>query len=144
MLKYKVALTQTAEEAYARIFEDAAPLIKSGNTTNAKVKLLRVVDECLEKIIPADPFDPSRALAGDLKNIFRVKKGRVRICYIGSSEKRSLLVLFISETLRKAGDKNDPYAIFTGLVMSGKFQEFFDRLGVKPPPLTARARPTIQ
>jgi len=39
--------------------------------------------------------------------------------------------LFISETMRKEGDKNDPYEIFEDLLDSGVFDQALQELGVK-------------
>jgi mRNA-degrading endonuclease RelE of RelBE toxin-antitoxin system len=129
----KVELSSTAEVVYRQIYKDAAEKIESGDTSHPKVKLLRLVDDCLDNIIPQDPFNRNRALRGALSNIFRVKKGRLRICYTASSGKLRIVVLYISQTLRKEGDKNDPYAIFTSMVMSGEYDHIFERLGVRKP-----------
>lgn len=130
---YSLSLSASAEAAYRRIVLEAKPHLESGNTTHAKVKLLRLVDECLDKIIPHDPFSRKRALSGDLSNIFRIKKGRIRICYVGSTQQHELIVLYISETPRIEGDTRDPYRIFTGLVLSGEYDHIFDALGIKRP-----------
>jgi len=87
------------------------------------------VEEVLERIIPHDPFSPSRALSGVLSGIFRVKKGRTRICYIGSSKTKRIVVLYISDTPRKQGDSKDPYAVLTKMVHAGKFGELIKRIG---------------
>jgi len=92
-----------------------------------------MVEEIVTKIIPHDPFARTRALSGKLSNFFRIKTGRVRVCYAGSSEHRKIIVLYISETPRKEGDVNDPYAIFTKMVMSGRFDKAIANLGIKPP-----------
>ena len=81
--KYTVELTATAESVYRRIYEEAQACIKVGDISNSKVTLLRMIDDALDNLIPHDPFDPARALSGPLSNIFRIKKGRTRICYIG-------------------------------------------------------------
>jgi hypothetical protein len=57
----------------------------------------------------------------------------MRICWIASSEKRRVTILFISETARKDGDVNDPYEVFTRMVRSGQYNDFFTKLGVKLP-----------
>jgi len=108
--------------------------MEKGESSHPHVKLLRIVDECLDKIIPHEPFSKDRALTGEFANIFRVKKGRIRICYIASSRAYEIVVLYISETLRKAGDKRDQYVVFSSLVMSGQYDQIFDALGVKRPP----------
>ena len=132
--RYVVDLTKTARVTYERIYQDAQGCIHKGDRTNSKVTLLNMVDEAIDKLIPHDPFNPERALQGPLSNIFRVSKARLRICYVGSSKSGKLVVLYISETPRKAGDAHDPYSIFTRLVLSGKFDEIFSDLGIKHPP----------
>ena len=140
---YEVELTARAEARLRRIHEDCQKCLDAGDDSNAKVKLFRMVEEMLTKIIPHDPFNPSRALSGRLSNFFRIKKGRIRVCYIGSSEHKKIMILYISETPRKEGDVNDPYALFTKLVMSGKFDDAIANLGIKPPDRKSLPPPTI-
>ena len=130
---YRIDLSLTAEKTYIDLFEKAKPHLEAGNTTHPLVKRLRIVDECIDSIIPNQPFSKEKALSGVLSTIFRVKKGRMRICYIGSSAAYHIIVLYISETDRKDGDRNDPYMIFSKMVLSGKFDNFFDTLGMKRP-----------
>ena len=131
--EYVVELTKTARTTYERIFEDAQECLQKGDKTNSKVTLSNMVDEMIDRIIPHDPFNPERALQGPLSNIFRVSKARMRICYVGSSNTKKIVILYISETPRKAGDVHDPYSIFTRLVLSGKFDDVFSELGIRRP-----------
>jgi len=137
-------LTPTAESAYREIHEQAQEQLDKGNTGSPKVKLLRLIDDCIDKIIPADPLAKERALSGALSGLFRVKQGRTRICYCASSKHNTITILYISETLRKEGDKNDPYAIFTGIVMSGRYDEVFEKLGLRRPQRKSLPPPSIQ
>jgi len=130
---YLVELTQEAERVYERLYEEAHECLEAGDSTNSKVTTFRMIEEVLDKIIPHDPFNPSRALTGTFSNIFRVKKGRMRVCYIGSSQGKKIIVLYISETPRKQGDLNDPYSVFSRMVLSGRFDKFFDIIGVRRP-----------
>jgi hypothetical protein len=91
-------------------------------------------NDAIDNIIPHDPFAVRNTLSDPLANIFRVKKGRLRIYYAASSKNPKVVVLFISQTLRKAGDINDPYSIFTRLVMTGRFDQVFAQLNVRIPP----------
>jgi mRNA-degrading endonuclease RelE of RelBE toxin-antitoxin system len=90
-----------------------------------------MVEEAIERIIPRDPHNRKHALRDNLSNIFRLQKGRLRICWIASSEMRRVCVLFISETLRKEGDANDPYWLFEKMLMSGELDKYFQQMGVK-------------
>ena len=130
---YDLELTATAEATFSRLYYEAQECLNSGDGSNSKVTLFHIVEEMVTKIIPHDPFSPKRALSGKLSKFFRIKKGRIRVCYTGSSEQKKIIVLYISETPRKEGDIRDPYTIFTKLVMSGKFDKEIANLGVKPP-----------
>jgi mRNA-degrading endonuclease RelE of RelBE toxin-antitoxin system len=92
--QYSLDLSATAKAAYIRIVRDAEDQIAKGDISGSKVKLGRLVDECMDKIILTDPFNPKRALSGALSYIYRVKKGCLRICYMGASQKNRLVVLF--------------------------------------------------
>ena len=132
--EYTIKLTKTAKQTYIKLHTAAEICLRAGDNSNAKVKAFRMVEEAINVLIPHDPFERSRALTGPLTNLFRIRKGRIRICYIGSSEKREIVILYISETPRKAGDMEDPYELFTNIVLSGRFDKIFDNLGVRPPP----------
>ena len=137
--EYTVELTPTAEKVYNRAFEEAQQCVRRGDATNTKVKHFRIIQEALDTIIPHDPFSPKRALSGSFSNIFRVKKGRIRICYVGSSEQKKIVVLYIADTLRKAGDRNDPYAILDRMLRAGDCDSIFDTLGIPTPKAQAHA-----
>lgn len=128
---YTIDLSEVASRVYERIYTDAQECLDRGDETNSKVKHLRIVDEVLDKIIPHDPFAPERGLSGFLSGIYRIKKGRLRICYVGNSKERKITVLYISDTPRKAGDARDPYAVLTRLVKSGKFDAALKNIGWK-------------
>jgi len=132
-LPYDVRLSATAEAAYERFFDLAEQARARGDQSSSHITTLKMIDEVIEKIIPRDPFNKRYALHEDLSRIFRYWKGRLRICWMGSSKKRLVYVIFISETLRKGGDLNDPYRILTRLVMSGAFDSVFDELGLERP-----------
>jgi hypothetical protein len=72
-----------------------------------------------------------------------VKKGRLRIYHSATSKEKKIVILYISQTLRKAGDVNDPYSIFTRLVMTGRFDKVFERLGVRIPPKNTLTPPPV-
>jgi mRNA-degrading endonuclease RelE of RelBE toxin-antitoxin system len=127
--RFTIELTDIAEAVYNRLYEDAQACLERGDETNSKVKQLRIVDDVLDRIIPHDPFAPERGLSGSLSGIYRIKKGRLRICYVGSSTTRKITVLYISDTPRKEGDSHDPYKVLTRLVKSGKFDALLNRPG---------------
>ena len=130
---YEVLLTESAEKVYVDLYSRAKAAEEKNDPTNAACTTFRMVSETIKNVIPKDPINKRYALTEGLSNIFRIKKGRLRICWIASSKLRKIYVLFISETMRKAGDANDPYRIFEKILMSGELDEFFAKLGVKKP-----------
>ena len=129
---YDVELVDSAEAVYKDLWRKAEKAKARNNPTNQHVTNLAAVDQAFEAIAK-DPIHIRYALSGKLSNIFRIKKGRTRICWIVSSRQRKVQILFISTTPRKAGDVKDPYELFTKLVMSGQYDEVFKQLGVSQP-----------
>ena len=134
---YHVVLTDSAKAVYVDLHAKHKAAEAKGDLTNSACTTFRMVQEAIKVIIPQNPIDRKYALSGSLSNIFRIKKGRYRICWIASSEHRIIFILFISESLRKEGDANDPYRVFTKMVMTGEFDSIFDQLGIRKPSLNS-------
>jgi mRNA-degrading endonuclease RelE of RelBE toxin-antitoxin system len=130
---YTVEMTASAEAVYVDLYRKAQAAESSGHAGSAHSTTFNMVREAIKIIIPNDPLNKRYALRGKLSNIFRLRKGRLRICWIASSRTRRICILFIAETLRKEGDANDPYVIFQSLLESGRFDEVMRRLSVKMP-----------
>lgn len=130
-------MTASAEAVYIDLFKKAQVAGKRGDYANAHCTTFNMIRDAIGEAIPSDPLNKNYALSGHLSNIFRVKKGRYRICWIASSQLRRICVLYISESLRKEGDVNDPYKIFAQAVMSGQFNDIFAQFGVRMPQLKA-------
>jgi toxin YhaV len=85
-----------------------------------EVKFAARLRDATKKIIPEDPDKKEYQLHGDLKKYRRYKQGlqRYRLFFTFSSKPRIILYLYINDksSLRKEGDKNDPYKIFSKLV----------------------------
>jgi mRNA-degrading endonuclease RelE of RelBE toxin-antitoxin system len=124
-------LAEPAELVYKELSRLASEAEGRGDPTNNHCTTLRMVDEVLDRIIPHNPIDRRNALAANLSNIYRYGKGRMRIFWIASSQKRKVYVLYISEAPRKEGDAYDPYEVFGRMVLTGRFNAFFDELGVR-------------
>ena len=126
----QIQLTATAETVYARCCDEAKKCISKGDECNPKVSFFRALDEALTKTIPSDPFNHKMALSGSLSNIFRFSCESLRVCYLGHGEQRRIIVLYICQS---NAQETDSYATFAYMVMSGKFDEAFTSLGLKPP-----------
>ena len=130
---YEVQLSKAAEAVYEGYYSRAAEARERGEATSAHYTALNMIDQAIDEIIPRDPFNKRYALEGNLSGIFRLKKGRMRICWIVSSNLKRAVVIFISETLRKAGDSADPYELIASMLMRGELTEEFEKLGLRPP-----------
>jgi hypothetical protein len=53
--------------------------------------------------------------------------------HLAPSKHRKIVILYISESPRKAGDIHDPNEIFTQMVLSGTFDKTLANLGIKLP-----------
>ena len=137
---YHISLTDSAKAVYEGLYRKSKEAEVKGDPTNAACTTFRMVQEAIKIIIPQNPIDRKYSLTGPLANIFRLKKGRHRICWVASTEHRLIMIIFISETLRKDGDTNDPYRILTKMVMTGELDPIFDRLGIRKPTV----HPTVQ
>lgn len=104
---------------------------KRGESNSAHHTVFRMIEETIKVLIPRNPIDPQYGLRGALSKFFRIKKGRHRICWAANSTMRRVCILFISETLRKEGDKNDPYALFEHMLKSGKYDYLLNKLGIE-------------
>lgn len=130
---YTVEMTASAEAVYTDLYRKAKAAEASGHAGSSHATTFNMVREAIKTIIPNDPLNKRYALRGKLSNIFRLRKGRLRICWIASSRMRRICILFIAQTLRKEGDANDPYVIFQNLLESGRFDEVMQKLSVKMP-----------
>ncbi len=131
-----IDMTASAEAVYSDLARKAREAEKSGNYASAHCTTFNMVRDAITRVIANDPHNRKYALRGSLSNIFRVKKGRLRICWISSSKLNRVCILFIAETLRKEGDASDPYVIFQNLIDSGRFDRVFEQFGVRMPRLS--------
>lgn len=132
---FSVDMTASAEAVYVDLYRKSKDAKRRGDYTNSHCTVFNMIREAVREIIPRDPLDKKYGLSGHLSNVFRIKKGRYRICWIASSQLRKVCILYISESLRKEGDIGDPYRIFAQAVMSGQFNDMFAQLGVRMPQL---------
>ena len=88
------------------------------------VKLAHRVYQATLDTIPDNPDHPSYRLKADLKKYRRYKQGlgRYRLFFAFSTTPTIILSLYLNErtTLRKEGDRNDPYERFRTFVRQGR------------------------
>jgi toxin YhaV len=91
-----------------------------------KIKLLKRILELVENEIPSNPgakeFALGNTLGGSYRHWRRAKfLGRFRLFFRYSSDEKIIIYTWVSDqnTLRKAGSKTDPYAVFRRLLIAG-------------------------
>lgn len=88
------------------------------------VKLANRVYKATLETIPENPDHPAYRLKGDLKKYRRYKQGlgRYRLFFAFSNTPKLILYLYLNDraSLRKEGDKNDPYERFRNFVRQGR------------------------
>ena len=88
------------------------------------VKLAYRVYQATLETIPDNPDHPSYRLKADLKRYRRYKQGlgRYRLFFAFSNTPKIILYLYLNDraSLRKEGDRNDPYVRFGNFVRQGR------------------------
>jgi len=88
------------------------------------VKLAKRIYMAALETIPQNPNDPSYYLKDELRKYRRYKQGlgRYRLFFAFSTTPKIILYLYLNDktSLRKEGDKNDPYERFKAFVKQGK------------------------
>jgi toxin YhaV len=97
-----------------------------GYTEHPAAKLLDTVNRHMREVVPRDPnapeFRQGSALGVNNRHWFRAKfHHRYRLFYRFSSKEKTIVYVWINDesTLRKAGSKTDPYAVFRAMLESG-------------------------
>ena len=116
---YTIDLTESAEAVYLGLRQRSLDAEAKGDPSNQHCTTFRMVDQAIRTVIPADPTNKKYALHEPLANFFRIAKGRLRIVWAVSTEHRAILIVYISETLRKEGDAQDPYRVLGRLARAG-------------------------
>jgi toxin YhaV len=98
-------------------------------------KLLDTVNRHMREIIPRDPnapeFRQGSALGADNRHWFRAKfHQRYRLFFRFSSKEKTIVYVWMNDesTLRKAGSKTDPYAVFRAMLESGNPPDSMEKL----------------
>jgi toxin YhaV len=98
-------------------------------------KLLATIEDYILKQIPRDPnsaeFRQGNSLGKDNRHWFRAKfHGRYRLFFRFSTEQKIIIYVWVNDekSLRKAGAKTDPYAMFQAMLRSGNPPQSLDQL----------------
>lgn len=97
-----------------------------GFENNANVKLFRALSQLIMEVVPSDPardeFRQGNTLGPTYRHWRRAKIGRrFRLFFRYDSKARVIVYAWVNdeETLRSAGSKSDPYAVFERMLSRG-------------------------
>jgi hypothetical protein len=120
---------------YSTFAADQFAKLKAAREGSAQATIYRGFQHFVEHIIADSElaFLPQNRLTGDLAGLLRVHKARMRLFYIASREKQAAIVLLLGTSLRKEGDKNDPYEEIRWYLRRSDFDPYFAELGLTKP-----------
>jgi toxin YhaV len=125
LLKYHALYHRRIQALKDQVKELRARLTEAEYCQHEVVKFAARVRHADQTIIPQDPDRKDYRLTGPLRKYRRYKQGlqRYRLFFCFSNTPPIILYLYLNDEkhLRKAGDKNDPYAEFQRLVHRGVF-----------------------
>lgn len=134
------------QKQFEKLLSDAERIQKEHPDTFANhktVKLLKRITDLIAKEIPEDPahtkFNQGNTLGATYRHWKRAKFGRYRLFFrfdARTSEKgegKAIIYAWVNDdkTLRKAGDKNDPYALFARGLQQGKPPDSLEQLMIE-------------
>ena len=97
-----------------------------GYASRPASKILATINHYIRESIPRDPNSPEfrqgNTLGTGNRHWFRAKfHGRYRLFYRFSTQHKIIVYAWVNddESLRKAGSKTDPYAVFKAMLESG-------------------------
>ena len=106
-----------------------------GFASNANVKFFRALVHLIQDGVPSDPsrdeYRQGNTLGADYRHWRRAKLGRrYRLFFRYDSKSRTIIYAWINDeqTLRSAGSKSDPYAIFEKMLGRGNPPDDWDSL----------------
>jgi toxin YhaV len=125
-------------DTFDALVEDVAQLRDAGPEgyrAHPKAKLLKRIVDLIETEIPRDPGANEYSLGNTLGPAHRHWRrakflGRFRLFFRYSSAANIIIYAWVNDenTLRKAGGKNDPYAVFGALLRKGRPPDDWDAL----------------
>lgn len=126
---YQVELSPPAREAYLQLLEKAQEQLEAGESGHPMVKALSAVENALDNTLPNNPHDPSKALAGRLKEIYKLPLGMISISYAIFEGQQEVIVLTISETKQNRTIRKRLKAA----IESGEVDGLLKKLGIDNP-----------
>jgi hypothetical protein len=58
--------------------------------------------------------------------MYRIAKGRLPVAWTVEPDLKEILILYISDTLRKEGDQRDPYVVLSAMAKAGYLTQMIE------------------
>jgi toxin YhaV len=128
-------LFESRLEKLAKHVEKLAHTDPDGYASHPTTKLLATIEHYIREAIPRNPnapeFRQGKTLGPDNRHWFRAKfHGRYRLFYRFSTGHKIIVYVWVNDqqSLRKAGSKTDPYAVFKAMLEGGEPPDSFVNL----------------
>ena len=120
---------------YSTFAADQFAKLRQAREGSAQATVYRGLQHLVENVIgePHLVFLPQHCLTGDLAGVLRIEKGRLRLFFIASRERQAAIILLLGTSVRKAGDKNDPYEEIRWYLRRSDLDSYFAELGLTKP-----------
>lgn len=132
---FQHSIIQNQLEQLTRAVEQLSATQPDTYKEHPKSKLLATILRYITEIIPRNPnapeFRQGDALGPDNRHWFRAKfHQRYRLFFRFSSKNKVIVYVWVNDesTLRKAGSKTDPYAVFKAMLDAGNPPRTLDAL----------------
>lgn len=126
---YQIELSPSARESYLQLLEKAQEQLEAGQSKHPVVKALSAVENALDTTLPNNPHDPSKALAGRLKDIYKLPLGMVSMSYAIFEGEQEVVVLTIAETKENRTIRKR----LATAIENGEADELLKKLGIDNP-----------
>jgi hypothetical protein len=121
MNKYRVELAGPAVSMYTYLSAH------SGTKDSTEIKLLHLLDEIIDEVMPFRPFDSGTELGGRLAGVYWISQDTLHIFYGASPKPRTVVILSIWDGPNSEAHLRQADILCTQMVFSGKFRELLDR-----------------
>lgn len=125
---YQVELTKVAQDAYDKLQARAQRYLESAGKRHPAVRTFVTVQNALDNLLPSNPLNPNRALAGLLSFLYVLPLGRLSLYYLVEESKQVVIVQTISKTVRDEAVRD---WLTTG-IESGELSPVLESLEIHP------------
>jgi hypothetical protein len=125
---YPVELTSFAERDYDALYTRAQSFLNRGQSKHPSVLAFNDVTQAMDEVLPFDPHQPDRALAGTMSFIYCLPLNSVALSYLVNEIKPAVVVLTICEDAKNSTVRRQ----LTTEIERGEMNKLLRSLGIQP------------